>query len=85
VLVLVDGLGHPFEVAGFVELGGCLAVDGEVAEGSGVVRAAGESGFGQVVVVRGSEKEDPLPVLWKVVRTACYVLIASTDTVRMLL
>jgi len=36
VLVLVDGLGHQFEVAGFVELGGGFAVDGEVAEGSGI-------------------------------------------------
>ena len=62
VLVLVGALVHVLEVAGFVELGGCGGVDGEVAERCAVVGALGQGGFFEVEVVGWSEEEDALAV-----------------------
>ena len=58
MLLLVHGLGHPLKESSFVEFGGGLTVDGEVAEGGAVVGAFAEGGFGEVVVVGGAEEED---------------------------
>lgn len=63
MFVFVDGLGHPFEMASGVEFRGRIAVDGEVAEGCFVVRASGQGGLGEIVVMRRAEEEDPLTVL----------------------
>lgn len=63
MFVFVDGLRHPFEVVGGVKFGCRFAIDGEIAEWCLVMRAAGEGGFGEIVVVRWTEEEDSLAVL----------------------
>lgn len=60
MLVLVDALGHPFEPARLEELCRRLGVDGEVAERRGVVRTFAQRRLGEVVVVRGAQKENAL-------------------------
>lgn len=62
VLVFVDGLGHPFELAGGVEFGRRFAVDVEVTEGRFILRTSGECGFGEVEVVGGTQDEDSFAV-----------------------
>lgn len=59
VLVFVYALGHEVEVAGFVQSTCRFAVDGEVAEGCGVVGAFCQGGFFEVEVVAWAEQEDP--------------------------
>jgi hypothetical protein len=58
VLILVYRLRHPFELAGLVEFGCRLAVNGQAAEWRTIMGAAAQSSLGEVVVVRWTEEED---------------------------
>lgn len=51
VLVFVDVLGHPVELAGLVEFCCCGCVDGEVSQRRAVVGAFCQCGFLEVQVV----------------------------------
>lgn len=57
MLVFVDGLGHPFELAGFVKCCCRFAVHCKFTERCGVVRTFRQSGFREVEVVRWPEEE----------------------------
>lgn len=66
MLVLVDGLAHLLEGFGVggLEVGRCGCVDGEGAEGGGVVGRLGQGCGGEVVVVGRAEEEDAFAVEW---------------------
>lgn len=62
MLVFVRGLAHPFEDTSLVKCSSGLSIDCQISERRLVLCALRKSGFGEIVVVRGSQEKDSLTV-----------------------
>lgn len=68
---LVHRLRHPLELSSLVELGRRLSIYDQISKGGGVLGTFRQGSFGEVVVMRWSEKKDAL--------AACLSVLSSHE------